>query len=130
MIRRFWLILVWQLILISASAQPFTSPYKLSLAVDIPISTNGVALLGTSYLIGKTWEVPSKQSISLLNRDSINKFDRGATHQNSKVAGYLSDFTIYAAVALPLLQLISIECSNRLYIRFVLLKSGKAHANL
>ena len=107
MIRRICLILVWQLFIFSASCQPFTSPYKLSLAVDIPISTNSVALLGTSYLIGKTWDVPSKQSIAFLNRDSINKFDRGATRQNSKMAGYLSDFTIYAAVALPLLQLIN-----------------------
>ena len=107
MIRRLWLIVAWQLIIFSASCQPFTSPYKLSLAVDIPISTNSVALLGTSYLIGKTWDVPSKQSIAFLNRDSINKFDRGATRQNSKMAGYLSDFTIYAAVALPLLQLIN-----------------------
>ena len=88
-----------------SSAQTFTSPYKLSLAVDIPLSSNSIALLGTSYLIGKTWDTPSKSIAGQLNRDSINRFDRSATRQNSKVAGYLSDATLYMAVALPLLQL-------------------------
>ncbi len=99
-------ILCLHLLLLSL-AQSFTSPYKLSLAVDIPISTNGVALLGASYLLGKTWDLPSKESISRLNRDSVNKFDRSATRQNSKVAGYLSDAALYSSVALPLLQLIN-----------------------
>lgn len=94
-------------LLLLLSAQSFTSPYKLSLAVDIPISTNGVALLGTSFLIGKTWQVPSKESIRNLNPDSVNIFDRSATRQNSRVAGYLSDAALYASVALPLLQLIN-----------------------
>jgi len=89
------------------SAQLFNSPYKLSLGVDIPISTNGVALLGASTLIGTTWTIPPKQSINQLNRDSVNKFDRGATHQNSKIAGYLSDAALYSSVALPLFQLIN-----------------------
>lgn len=90
-----------------SNAQSFVSPYKLSLGVDISISTNEVALLGTSFLIGKTWAIPAKESISHLNPDSVNKFDRGATHQNSKVAGYVSDATLYASIGMPLLLLIN-----------------------
>ncbi len=104
--KLYFIVLCIHLTLLS-TAQSFTSPYKLSLAVDIPISTNGVALLGTSFMIGKTWALPSKESISRLNRDSVNKFDRSATRQNSKVAGYLSDAALYASVAMPLLQLIN-----------------------
>ena len=105
--KKLYLLLLSLQLLLNTSAQTFTSPYKLSLAVDIPISTNGVALLGTSFMIGKTWHIPSKESISNLNRDSVNKFDRSATRQNSKVAGYLSDVALYASVAMPLLQLIN-----------------------
>jgi hypothetical protein len=107
MIHKAALTLICLQIIILASAQTFTSPYKLSLAVDIPISTNGVALLGTSYLIGKTWDIPPKSILNQLNRDSVNKFDRSATRQHSKVAGYLSDAALCSSVALPLLQLIN-----------------------
>jgi membrane-associated phospholipid phosphatase len=107
MIHKAGLTLIGLHIVFLAVAQSFTSPYKLSLGVDIPISTNGVALLGTSYMIGKTWDIPPKQSLTLLNPDSINKFDRWAAHQNSKVAGYLSDAALYSSVAFPLLQLIN-----------------------
>jgi membrane-associated phospholipid phosphatase len=110
--KTIWLTLIFLQISGLSGAQSFTSPYKLSLAVDIPISTNGVSLLGASYLIGKTWDMPPKSILSKLNRDSVNKFDRGATRQNSKVAGYLSDVTMFAAVALPLLQLIHKNSRN------------------
>lgn len=102
----YMMLLCLQMVLLT-SAQASVSPYKLSLTVDIPISTNGFALLGTSYMLGKTWEIPTKQSINFLNRDSVNKFDRGATHQNSKIAAYLSDAALYASVAMPLLHLIN-----------------------
>ena len=105
--KKICLILLCLQIILPSFAQSFVSPYKMSLAIDIPVNTNAVALLGTSSLIGKIWDIPAKQSINLLNRDSVNKFDRGATKQNSKVAAYLSDATIYMAVALPLLHLIN-----------------------
>ena len=106
-IKQTTLTLFHLLIVLLVAAQSFTSPYKLSLAVDIPISTNGVALLGTSYLIGKSWDIPPKSILTQLNRDSVNKFDRSATRQHSKVAGYLSDAALYGSVALPLLQLVN-----------------------
>ena len=91
----------------SISQAQFVSPYKLSLAVDIPISSNSVALLGTSYLIGTSWNIPSKESIATLNRSDINPLDRGATYQHSKIAGYFSDAALYSSIGLPLLQLIN-----------------------
>ena len=106
-LQKIWFILFCLQIQLLSCAQTNTSPYKMSLAVDVPISTNGVALLGTAFLIGKTWNIPPKSILSQLNRDSVNKFDRGATRQNSKACGYLSDAALYASVALPLLQLIN-----------------------
>jgi membrane-associated phospholipid phosphatase len=95
------------LIFLFSLAQPFTSPYKLSLAVDVPLGTNALGLLGTSYLIGTSKQLPPKETLLNLNRNEINRFDRGATYQNSKIAGYASDATMYLAVALPLLHLIN-----------------------
>ena len=99
--------LCFQLCFFSKAQTPFTSPYKLSLAVDIPLGTNAFGLLGTSYLLGTTHSLPSQGSILKLDRNSINKFDRGATYQNSKTCAYISDATMYAAIALPLLHLIN-----------------------
>ncbi len=104
--KKIYLLLLCALAALFSCAQASTSPYKLSLAVDIPISTNGVGVLGTAFLLGKTWDTPTEKSIRLLNRDSINKFDRRAAYQNSKVAAYLSDAALYASVAMPLFQLI------------------------
>lgn len=108
MLRKILLLaLCIQLSIFSNAQAPFTSPYKLSLAVDIPLGTNAIGLLGTSYLLGTTHSLPSQESILKLDRNSINKFDRGATYQNSKTCGYISDATMYAAIALPLLHLIN-----------------------
>ncbi len=108
MVRKVILLAVClQSFFLSEAQTPFTSPYKLSLAVDIPLGTNAIGLLGTSYLIGTTHTLPSKESVMSLNRNDVNKFDRGATYQNSKTCGYISDATMYAAIAMPLFHLIN-----------------------
>lgn len=99
--------LLYCLVLVRAEAQPFIQPYKLSLAIDVPVGANAIALLGASLLISTTHNLPEKENLQLLNRDSVNRFDRGATYQHSKAAGYVSDAALYASVAMPLLQLIN-----------------------
>jgi len=106
-LKKIGLLLLCLQVHLFSPAQTFTSPYKMSLAVDVPIGANGVALLGTAFLIGKAWNTPPKSVLSQLNRDSVNAFDRGATRQNSKVCGYLSDAALYTSVAMPLLLLIN-----------------------
>ena len=86
-------------------AQGFQSPYKLSLAIDVPIASGAVGFLTAGALIGKTHKLPPQESIMLLNRDDINKFDRGATRNYSKVARYASDGFLYFSMATPLLHL-------------------------
>ncbi len=106
-VKKIWLALFCLQIQLFSPAQTFTSPYKISLGVDVPVCTNGVALLGVSSLIGTTWHIPPVSVINHLNRDSVNQFDRSATRQNSKLCGYLSDAALYTSVALPLLQLVN-----------------------
>ena len=103
-----WLVLLLHcLVLVRAETQPLIQAYKLSLAIDVPVSANAVALLGASLLVSTTHELPKKESLLLLNRDSVNGFDRGATYERSKAAGYASDAVLYGSVAMPLLQLIN-----------------------
>lgn len=88
-------------------AQTIGSPYKFSLAIDVPVGSNAVALLGASYLIGTSHTLPRKETIENLDRKTVCKFDRDATYRHSKTAAAMSDATLYAACALPLLQLIN-----------------------
>jgi len=92
-------------ICLAISAQQFVSPYKLSLTIDIPVSVNAIGLLSSSSILGARFTMPSKQSLQLLDRATVNKFDRGGTYQYSKASGYASDAVLYASMALPLLEL-------------------------
>lgn len=100
-------LLVLATVSVYTSSAQFVSPYKYSYSIDIPVSTNAFALLGTSALIGFGFQMPPQSEVQALDRNSINKFDRGATYNHSKAAGYVSDAALYASVALPLLQLIN-----------------------
>lgn len=102
---RYFLLLFFAAASLAGNAQGFTSPYKLSLAVDVPLSANSFALLTTGYIVGKSTAMPPQQSLLTLDRNSINAFDRGATRQNSTIAKYTSDVCLYASVALPLIHL-------------------------
>lgn len=86
-------------------AQTFQSPFKLSFGIDLPISINAVGIAAGSHIIGFNKQLPTEQSILLLNRNAINKFDRGATFQYSRTAGYASDGCMYLSMGLPLLHL-------------------------
>jgi hypothetical protein len=86
-------------------AQTFQSPFKLSLGIDLPISLNAVGLGAGSFILGLDKKPPTEQSILKLNRSEVNRFDRGATYQYSKVAGYSSDACMYLSMGLPLLHL-------------------------
>lgn len=103
--NRFYLLLLSFTLSVSCIGQGFTSPYRLGIQVDVPMAVTGVSFLTASTLMGTTKTLPPKEAILALNRNEVNRFDRGATRQNSKVAAYLSDATMYAAMALPLLHL-------------------------
>ena len=90
---------------LSSSAQQFTSPYRLSATVDIPLSSCSALLLLSSYGVGTTWKIPPKETLLTLEVDNINKFDRSAIHQYSKTCAYISDATVYASLLLPLIEL-------------------------
>lgn len=90
-----------------SNAQSFTSPYRLGIQADIPLAVTGTSFLTASYLMSTQKKLPPKEALQLLDRNEVNRFDRGATRQNSKVAAYISDATMYTAMALPLLHLIN-----------------------
>lgn len=72
---------------LGAVAQPFAPPYKLSTTIDVPVSANAITLLGTSLLISTTHNLPQKENIRFLNRDSVNRFDRGLLTSIQRLRG-------------------------------------------
>ncbi|MBL0309545.1 MAG: phosphatase PAP2 family protein [Bacteroidetes bacterium] len=75
--------------------------------MELTLGIGTIVLASGSYVIGDAFSLPSKQSILLLDRADVNRFDRGATYNTSKSARYISDITDYAALSLPLFHLIS-----------------------
>ncbi len=107
MIKKVPLFILVPLFSLNLYSQQFVSPYKLSLKLDVPLGSNAFGLLGTSYLVGLSKPIPKLDSVTNLNRLSINKFDRSATVQNSRGAAYASDACLYASFTLPLLHLVN-----------------------
>jgi membrane-associated phospholipid phosphatase len=105
MIKYFLLWLVCLSQFATCLSQPFTSPYRLSVNLDVQLSANATCFLGASYLIGRSRAIPAKETLSALDPNTVNGFDRGATHQYSKAAGLASDAMLYIAIASPLLHL-------------------------
>lgn len=109
--KRFCLSLVLILnILFKTSAQNDTEinnsgPYKLRLGVDLPITVGnaGLSFLGLKVLRKK--ELLDSAKIMSLDRQKINKFDRGATFNYDENASTLSDYALFASTSLPLLLL-------------------------
>lgn len=75
--------------------------YRLKWAADIPIATIGIGTTTTSFLLKKNKSTITESQINSLNALSINRFDRGATHQwNTKIAK-VSDVAMLGGMALP-----------------------------
>ncbi len=103
--KQFYILVSFIFTLQLAQAQQFVSPYKLSTQVDIPLAFTSVSFLTGGYLIGTTHKLPPREQLLNLNRTEVNRFDRGATKQNSRIAAYTSDALLYASIALPLAHL-------------------------
>lgn len=99
------ILLLLSLLCLGTQAQNFQSPYRLSLAVDIPLASGALGFLTAGGLIGRTHSLPPKESLLTLDRNQINRFDRGATYNYSKPARYASDAFLYFSMATPLLHL-------------------------
>jgi len=105
--QRFSVCILLLLLALHGYNQSFKSPYKLSLNVDVPISSNAIGFFGASLLVGHSKTMPPKESLLTLDRKDVNRFDRGATYQNNKGARYTSDAFMLLAIATPLLHLIN-----------------------
>lgn len=99
------ILLLLSLLCLGTQAQNVQSPYRLSLAVDIPLASGALGFLTAGGLIGRTHSLPPKESLLTLDRSQINRFDRGATYNYSKPARYASDAFLYFSMVTPLLHL-------------------------
>jgi len=79
------------------------SPYKLSWAVDVPISTAALGM-GISYII-LDYQTPSltENYINSLRRKDVWGMDRDATYNWSEPIAYTSDALMYTSFTLPFL---------------------------
>ncbi len=80
-------------------AQSIPSPYALRTGREITILGAGVASAVASLAIGEDLEPLPAATVSTLNRQSVNAFDRGATYHWSKSAAELSNVTWLGTVA-------------------------------
>ncbi len=90
-----------------ARAQWKDSPYRLRWEMEVPIAFNAAALLGGSLYAGSRFKMPSEATVLALDPNTINRFDRSATRQNSHAAAIISDAGMYMAMALPAFHLIN-----------------------
>ena len=91
---------------VGAGAQSsFEDPYRLHLAVDVPIATVGLGS-GIAYLVMDAQIQPlSTAYINGLDRTQISGFDRSATYHWSPITARISDGVMVAGMALPFLLL-------------------------
>jgi hypothetical protein len=75
--------------------------YSMHFGTEAMIISTGMLLALPSLFAKK--KALSAGEISLLNRDDISSFDRGATYNHSKTAKKVSDITVGVAVGLPAL---------------------------
>lgn len=79
----------------------YESPYKCTKKKDAIIYSIGSAGLGLGYYLGTKTPVLKIEQIQLLDKNSINRFDRIATSYSSIRAKKASDVFFYGAMAMP-----------------------------
>lgn len=81
----------------------FESPYLCTKKKDAVIYTIGLAGLGLGYYLHAKAPVLKIKQVELLNKNSINRFDRIATtyYSSSRNAKKASDVFFYTALAMP-----------------------------
>lgn len=106
------------------------SPYQLSTKKEIIFLSTGATTSGVSYFLENKIEPLTIGNINLLDKNSINSFDRKATQFNSQKAKLGSDVFFYSAAALPGLFLINKRTRNEikkigfLYVEANLINAG------
>ena len=82
-----------------------TSPYKLRLAVDLPVIIAGAGLSYAGLHILRNKPHLDSAQVAGLKQSNVNRFDRGATRHYDANAGTLADMSLYASFASPTLLL-------------------------
>lgn len=83
----------------------FTSPYRLSWAVDAPIITAGVGMGVTYLILDSRTPVLTENYINSLNRKDVWALDRATTYNWSKPIARVSDAFLYTSFAVPFVLL-------------------------
>ena len=81
-----------------AQSGPATSVYRISFAVDVPVTAGAFLASGLAYAYSAQLIHPRCPC----NRDKVNGFDRPAIGNSSALAGTMSDITVIAALLVPL----------------------------
>jgi membrane-associated phospholipid phosphatase len=101
--KRFFTIALMNLVVLFAIAQ--NSPYVLTKKNTIPTFTVSTAVIGSSFLLRQRKQPLSEATISALDRNDVNAFDRHATYNWSTRAAHWSDGLMFVSMATPLLLL-------------------------
>ncbi len=81
----------------------FESPYQCTKKKDVIIYSIGSVGLGLGYYLHAKAPVLEVEQVQLLDKNSINRFDRIATSYSSMKAKKASDVFFYGAMAMPAL---------------------------
>ena len=104
--KRSLLLSVFSFIVFLLPAQNAPSPFCLRGEVAAPLVIVSFSAQGGAYYFKQRHpRVPTEESILRLQPRQVNRFDRSAIYQHSKVARYISDATLYSAPLLPLILL-------------------------
>lgn len=90
------------------------SPYHLSKKKEFIFLSTGAITSGLSFYLKDNIEPLTIDKINLLDRNSINSFDRKATQYSSRNAKLGSDVFFYSAAALPAFFLINKRTRNEI----------------
>jgi len=82
------------------------SPYQTNKKQEIVLWGAGAISLGTGIYLGTQLDLLTQEEITLLDRNTINSFDKSATFNHSDKAGNLSDVFLLSSHVLPGLFLI------------------------
>jgi membrane-associated phospholipid phosphatase len=88
------------------------SPYKLKLWVDMPVTIAGAGLSYAGLRVLRNKPHLDSAKVASLDRNQINKFDRGATRYYRPNANFLGDDALYISYALPGLLMLSNKVNN------------------
>ena len=84
--------------------------YNFSLKKDLIIIGSGIGLTTLGIVFQNNADVAILEEINALDRRDINRFDRGATSNNSSKARDISDIILYTSATLPIFAYLVPKC--------------------